>query len=427
MQNHLKNNDYNIMEKPTCQYCSRSFFNKPNMLAHQRKAKYCLEIQEELREKTEKQIREKEENIKNREKITMNNRTCKGCSSLFTSIRNLNSHLNTCLIYQLDMQKQFYERLLAEKDKVVQDKNNRIDKLELIIHEKDLVIERTNAVTTKSMEKVSIAATQSAGNKTINVQNTNNINFDNVEPFTRNWIESKSNLLTDNDVRTVENIASFFGNEVMTNVCSTDRSRKKVAYKNEDGDIKIENLRDLLVKTINVMHPKIIRFLEPVLNQLNERQAELQNNNLDPSADQKLWLTLYNFKSVIQKISGELTMTKIQEENFNNVILIVSKLIKGKNDFNDIPENLLLQNEIRDIENNNYEEDYNDSEEESLEVEAHTALGYEKIQGVYFVDSLDTYIEIYRKNNKFYDKWGKSIEKSDIDFKNHLEYFSEGD
>jgi hypothetical protein len=412
------------MQKFKCKYCSKSFSTNGNLVVHQNKTKYCLEIQDELRESEEKQIKQREIERKNKERINIGNRTCKGCKSLFVSIRNLNIHLEKCVIYQLEIQKQFYERIINDKDKTIDklEKNlhEQVNMYQTIIREKDLCIERTNTVTTKSMEKVSIAATQSAGNKTINVQN--NINFDNVEPFTRNWIESKSNLLTDNDVRTVENIASFFGNEVMNNVCSTDRSRKKVAYKNEDGDIKIENLRDLLVKTINIMHPKIIRFLEPVLNQLNERQAELQNNNLDPSADQKLWLTLYNFKSVIQKISGELTMTELQEENFNTVIRMVSKLIKGKNEFNDIDID-------KSIENGNVTPalEYNISEEEFEPEETGnlTAFGHEKLEGFYFVDSLDTYIELYRKDCKYYDKWGKFIEKSDIDFKNHLDYFSD--
>ena len=97
-----------------CEFCKKEFSTKTNLLVHQKKAKYCLEIRGK------------------------NNDTykCEYCEKIFTTRQNLNDHQNnSCKLgykikYEQEMNKMLkhYEQNIAKRDKQCEQKLSEKDK-----------------------------------------------------------------------------------------------------------------------------------------------------------------------------------------------------------------------------------------------------------------------------------------------------------
>ena len=126
-----------------CEFCKKEFSTKTNLSVHQKTTKYCLDIQGK----------------------NNNNFKCNLCDKYFTSHQRLSDHLNVCKLkdkinYEIELKKvqeelslhKKQEKIrLKEKDRIIQEKNEYILKLEEKIekYESTLVNMASEPKTTK--------------------------------------------------------------------------------------------------------------------------------------------------------------------------------------------------------------------------------------------------------------------------------------
>ncbi len=99
----------------SCKFCDGAFANEASLIHHQQKAKYCLE---------------KQTNPKKSEFI------CIGCNKDFTTKRRFILHQEGCVKYhQQQFEKKYaereqqYKKIINDKDKQIQDLQNKIENL----------------------------------------------------------------------------------------------------------------------------------------------------------------------------------------------------------------------------------------------------------------------------------------------------------
>jgi hypothetical protein len=129
--------DKNIVKpiKPSgdyiCEFCDLVFENRINLLAHQRRNKFCIKIQKEVEEYEKNKRLEIREKIQKEEEEKIQKRTCSGCDTLFSSVLNCTNHKNLCLPYQKLIIKEEYEKKLQEKQiqykNTIEDYKNTIE------------------------------------------------------------------------------------------------------------------------------------------------------------------------------------------------------------------------------------------------------------------------------------------------------------
>jgi hypothetical protein len=171
-----------------CEFCSKTFSTKSNLISHQRTTKYCLDIQ-------------------GKENKTF---VCTFCSKTFSLNQTLQEHYQTC------KQKKHNDivKIIQEKDKIIQEKDEYIAKLEARLEKfEDAIIESSKK------------------------PNTTNNNTDNS---TTNIIVTNNNTLNLTDKEAIKEIV----NEKLTQnyVCNGQRGLAKFAYDNiltdENGNLK---------------------------------------------------------------------------------------------------------------------------------------------------------------------------------------------
>ena len=185
-----------------CQYCHNEFSNKQNLNSHQKKTKYCLQLQKKTPEQEYK---------------------CVSCGKSFLIQTKLRRH----------------EKICSSKN-VVADLNNKVKQLE----EKNIELKKENEMLTKqlktteeSYEKLSLTAVKRPTTNTKNIQINNYIQK--MEPLRLEDLKQSIPMLTlDHHVKGAEGYAEFalefpFKDKI---VC-VDVNRNKIKYKNDDGDV----------------------------------------------------------------------------------------------------------------------------------------------------------------------------------------------
>jgi hypothetical protein len=93
-----------------CKYCKKEFSYQKTLLNHQKTAKYCIKIQQALKEVGN-----------NTDLIDIKNFSCAYCDKIFTSKSNLDKHTLVCV--------NRFESIINEKDKIIDDINYKYQEL----------------------------------------------------------------------------------------------------------------------------------------------------------------------------------------------------------------------------------------------------------------------------------------------------------
>jgi len=211
------------MTEEHCNFCNKSFKNKYTLKSHIERSKKCLELRgEEL----------------------ISNFVCPKCDIIFMAKNDLSRHINLCKKTPKDnmfIVKELKEQIaqlrtqlrvqLKEKDDIIREKDHII---------KDLAEKAINNA------KPTINHTNTTTNTTIN----------NLQMISENDIkEHAKNLTLDHIKKGALGYSEYFLEYPLKDrIACTDYSRRKIKYKNEQGEIvtdpEMTTLSDLLFKSI---------------------------------------------------------------------------------------------------------------------------------------------------------------------------------
>jgi hypothetical protein len=269
----------------SCKYCSREFSTMSNLYAHQKKAKYCIRKQEEIKQE---ELNEK--------------RKCEACNATFSSVSNLNKHRKTCIDYIVNdtkkEMKEHYEKLIEE---IKQQYDKRIQ--ELLNINKNISSKKT---------------TINNGNVTYN-----HIDFSRIPALTSEYIVQQAAYLERKHLNNANQMGHFIHKELMKNVFVTDRTRGKVVYVDENSI----PVTDCTVEAI------LQKMLEPIQSQLAAKSEEefkyvssLKPNDATFEKENEIRV----LRVTLQKIArGEVLEDKYDKVQ-NQLVSVICRYANGK-------------------------------------------------------------------------------------------------
>jgi len=214
----------------TCQFCSSTFLSNKSLDNHQKIAKYCLSIQGKHSDKHK----------------------CSGCQKTVSSNDRLLKHYPTCIEYQVIVKCNdiVLEMREVEKDKKELEKRillleKMVEKLEDTITQKDTIIKE---LAEKAINNAKPSITHTTNNTVNHVNNLNIISQEHLH-------EQAQHLTIEHIKKGAVGYSEYFLEyPLKERVACTDYSRRKLKYKNENGDIvtdpEMSMLSDLLFKSI---------------------------------------------------------------------------------------------------------------------------------------------------------------------------------
>jgi len=231
-----------------CQYCKKSFSTKTNLTTHQKKAKYCLNIQG---------VKPEAEYI------------CKYCNKEFNSKHYFTSHISShenneeFMRYQQKLEKLEYlnrnlQEMINVKDKQLEEKDKQLEEKNIEIREYKDTIER---VVTKAVTK----PTTTTVNNTVNYVQILKNNPPLTHYHQQLWLDGITPQLVDNT-----NISQAWGNLLLKTIGDVnhlvDDSRKKTVSK-LGREIKDQDIRGGVINDKGLRYfkdykcVKILQFL----------------------------------------------------------------------------------------------------------------------------------------------------------------------
>ncbi|KKL58010.1 hypothetical protein LCGC14_2229680 [marine sediment metagenome] len=178
------------MSQYVCQYCNNTFSRTNNLIKHQKKAQYCLVLQANT------EVEAKYE--------------CEYCSQSFTRKDSLSRHYKVCKIYTVQQVEK------KARTTAIEDQNKML--LDLI---------------TQLQENI----TNVAGRPAVN--NNRQVVLNNLQPLTEENLQEHLEHLTLNFIQEgAKGYAAFANSYPFKNrVMCTDKARKKLKYKDGDGEV----------------------------------------------------------------------------------------------------------------------------------------------------------------------------------------------
>ena len=234
------------MDKLKCQFCNKNFSVKSSLKTHQKSAKYCIKIQNDL-------------NKQNKDVISFN---CEFCKKNFTSKHRYEGHMDIC-VSKLKKIIDNKDKIIENKDKeliqVIENKdaelkvaNDRINELELKLKTQRLEIE--NELYKQDRDTI----TELAKQPKITNNTQNKIIVATPLDLSSNRLSSiiDSNLSEEHLTMGQKGIAQFAYNNFLKDdegklkyVC-TDPSRQIFQYKNKEGDMEKDVRASKLTKAL---------------------------------------------------------------------------------------------------------------------------------------------------------------------------------
>jgi hypothetical protein len=176
-----------------CQFCKKEFSTKPNLVNHQKTAKFCLNIQGKVNTSF----------------------SCDYCNKIFTSNQTLNDHLlHTCKKHKKS-EKNYYEEKIKDYQEKIREKDSYHEN---IIKEKNDYIAKLEAKLEKFENAVvtNMAATTHALEATLNKKEEDDEDDNHASPIPLG--EQMSSIIIDNVKEDVE-----YSNITLNNVVITSR------------------------------------------------------------------------------------------------------------------------------------------------------------------------------------------------------------
>ncbi len=246
-----------------CDFCDKEFKSKSNINLHQRTAKYCLEKQ-------------------GKEFQTENE--CKYCKKKFSRKQRLDTHLEICNIKinnfkekenkkNQDLETKVKE--LENKNKDFEFRNKELETknkdLENIIKDKDKIIEKLEDKLYKILEK--------AVDKPTTTNNTNIEKIEKLEIISPTFLDEQAQYLTIDHIKNgADGYANFFiEHQLKDRLICTDFSRRKLKYKDENGNIitdpEMTSLSVLLFNSIKSRNQNLtIRYMDQLINKEKDQE-----------------------------------------------------------------------------------------------------------------------------------------------------------
>jgi hypothetical protein len=236
-----------------CQYCESTFTRLYNLQNHQKKAKYCKNIQ---------------------------NINCNYCNIKIPK-EDINLHYSNCIEY-FKYKYSECEKILFENNELklkIKESNLYIEQIKELKQQNKELQDKLNDITLKLIEK-SNNITNNYNNSKNNTTNNTKIDiFNQLTPLTDDDYKKHINNLTLEHIKKgAEGYADYALNYTLKDkLLCLDYSRKKICYKNEQGD-KVEEYR------LNTILPKLFKEIEPVnkeillalMNNLNDDFLEYE-------------------------------------------------------------------------------------------------------------------------------------------------------
>jgi len=207
-------------DKFSCQYCETTFATHKNLTHHINNAKYCLILQGKSNDKYK----------------------CEDCQKCFTTKTWLTQHQTNCLEYQINSKVNEIKCKYEIELQILRDQLAQRDEL---LKGKDMII--------KELAEKAIANAK----PTTITNNTNNTNIvNNLQIISEDHIKDQVKNLTLEHIKkgAIGYSEYFLEYPLKERIVCTDYARRKIKYKNENGEIIVDPemtaLSDLLFKSI---------------------------------------------------------------------------------------------------------------------------------------------------------------------------------
>ena len=246
----IKNNQFE------CEFCKNIFSSSSSLENHKKTAKFCLKIQH--KESTEFY--------------------CKFCNKVLSTKSRLTTHLDVCKL----------KRIETPEEKLLKDQN---EQLRQQIKEKDMIIREKDQIIKDLAEKAI-----SNAKPTINNNNTNNT-INNLQVMSDDHIRDQAkNLTIDHIKRGALGYSEYFLEyPLKERVACTDYARRKLKYKNENGEI--------------VTDPEMTNLAERLFQSIKDRNKELTiqytRELTDKYKDEKGAIEISHFMDLATKFSEQ--------------------------------------------------------------------------------------------------------------------------
>jgi len=244
-----------------CEYCNKIFKTKGILKNHQQTTKYCLKIRNEKNEKWK----------------------CNYCEKNFTSKQTLESHFEKCvnkvifyekdltiknLNNEIEMLQKFHGNELIQKDKIIKEKDELINKLQEQIKElASLAIEKPS----NNNHIINNTSNQNS-NKMIDNRTLNMIPLDLNQENLKKTLEEK---FTENHlINGQKGVAQFFVDNILVSednkymIKCTDPSRKMFIYLDSEGKVH----KDInAFKLTHIISDPVIDISHKLVNELPDK------------------------------------------------------------------------------------------------------------------------------------------------------------
>jgi hypothetical protein len=250
-----------------CKFCDKSFSTKTNLTYHQKTAKYCLKKQNVSSDKFQ----------------------CEECLKYFSNKSNFERHKESC---EYNTVKPYKEKIKILENENIMCKEQNKKQEELIKKQEEQIKELQNKI-----ENIALKAVEKPIN--INNQRINNnqkINqvINNLIPITDNYIkEQVPNLTIEHIKKGPIGYAEYILNYPLNKrILCVDYSRKKIKYKDENGNI--------------ITDPEMALLSVKLFESIKERNKNLiceyiEKLSVDSETKMKIVYDMYNYMSMIDR------------------------------------------------------------------------------------------------------------------------------
>ena len=272
-----------------CEYCKKNFVNKSNLTTHQKTTKYCLKIQADLLNKI----------------VETEDFKCAFCSKNFTTKTNLKMHEKTCTKKQEANLLEEKDKIIEEKDKIIEEKDKIIEKHKILLEEKVKLIEKLMTM----IQPVTV----NNNTTTSNTQKINNI-INNLTPITDEHISEQSKYLNIDYIKkgVIGYVDYALEYPFKDKIVCVDFARKKIKYKNNDGDI--------------VDDPEMIKLSQKFFKAIENANTEILDSYITELQNE---LNTLNFSSSNDMDDDE---TKVFDTDSNNILHKALDALKYRNE-----------------------------------------------------------------------------------------------
>jgi hypothetical protein len=238
-----------------CQYCKNIFSNSHNLKQHQKTAKYCI-------------------NLRGKSVILEKKYQCNICNKEYTSNHRLTSHLNKCIVKKQEKDK--YEDLIKNKDILISELKEHIKQLE------------------DKLENIALKAVSKPTTVNNNNSRVNQI-INNLTPITTQHLTENAQYLTLDHIKEGAVGYAKYALEypLKDKIICVDYSRRKVKYKDEEGNL--------------VDDPEMTKLAKKFFSAIEEHNNKLIRNHSDVIIDK------------ITNMNNEDVILEDEEEHYNNM------------------------------------------------------------------------------------------------------------